>query len=223
MKYHGQKLQDQWIIEEVFPGKRDGWFLDLAASGGVMGNNTVVLERALGWNGLAIEPNPASFDALRQVRTCQVAQLCIDADHGTVEFLANGGLGGIVDDDTDNTPLLRADLIERWRADGRTMSLQAEPLASVLDRYGAPNVIDYFSFDVEGAETRILRTFPFNRYCFLSATIERPTPELNDCLFANGYLFVRNNQFDSYYVHETLPGLDRVAREPFEQVPLKDW
>ena len=58
--------------------------------------------------------------------------------------------------------------------------METYPLATILKKYNAPGVIDYFSFDVEGAETRILRSFPFDEYTFLSlTTIERPTPELN--------------------------------------------
>lgn len=223
MRYYGQKRQDQWVVEEVFPGKREGWFLDLAAATGVRNSNTVVLERELGWTGLAIEPNPVTFDALRKARTCQVCHTCIDADFGVVDFLPNKGVGGIVADDTDNSPALRAALIDEWRRDGRVLRLPTAPLATVLDTYGAPAVIDFFSFDVEGAETRILRTFPFDRYRFMAACIERPTPELNELLFANGYVFVKNHMFDSFYVHETLPNLDTLRCEPFEQVPRKDW
>lgn len=99
--------------------------------------------------------------------------------------------------------------------------METLPLAEVFDRYDAPKVIDYFSLDVEGSETRILRDFPFDRYCFLTLTVERPTPELNEILFANGYHFVRNSLYDTFYVHESLPGFDTLPRKPFEQLPSK--
>jgi len=221
MKYFGQKLQDKWIVEEVFPGKRNGYFLDLAAAWGELNNNTVILERELDWGGLAIEPNPEAFDSLRRIRKCQVCNACIDGDFGVVEFLPNRGLGGIVAEDVDNSPSTRPQLIAEWREAGKTIMLPTAPLAAVLAAYKAPAVIDYFSFDVEGAETRILRNFPFSRYRFMAATIERPTPELNQMLFARGYVFIRNHMFDSFYVHESLPNLNHLKREPFEQVEPK--
>ena len=140
-----------------------------------------------------------------------------------VNFLANGDLGGIVDLDTDNSPEVRPGLIEEWRSARKIQELRTRTLAEVLEEAKAPSVIDYFSFDVEGAETRILRSFPFDRYTFLAVTIERPTPEVNDLMFRNGYIFVRNVSFDSFYVHKTAPTANTISRQPFEQIPPKDW
>jgi hypothetical protein len=223
VRYHSQKGQDRWVIEEVFAGKQNGWFLDLAAYDGETMSNTLTLERDLGWTGLAIEAAPEYYALLKERRTCQTCDSCIDGGFRTVEFVPNRELGGIIAKNTDNNPQIRRDEIREWRSAGKTLTLQTVPLAHVLREYRAPAVIDFFSFDVEGAETRILRNFPFDRWRFLSLCIERPTPELNELLFRNGYLFVRNAKFDTFYVHETLPDLSRVKREPFEQVPAKDW
>lgn len=223
MEFAGQKGQDRWIVEEIFPGIRGGWFLDLAASDGVHLSNTLVLERDLDWQGLCIEPNPESVRKLRQNRNCAISNACVDETRRTVDFLPNGELGGIIDDDTDNSRRVRGKLVDENYAIGKVLTLQTVTLADILAHRQAPAIIEYFSFDVEGAETRILRKFPFDRWTFLAMTIERPTPELNALLFANGYLFVKNERFDSFYVHETLPNLERVARQPFEQIPPKYW
>ena len=58
-------------------------------------------------------------------------------------------------------------------------------LEEILDDNLAPKVIHYLSLDVEGSETDIMRNFNFKKYKFLSLTIERPTPELNNLLFKN--------------------------------------
>ncbi len=205
------------------PGRRLGFFLDLAAGDGISSNNTVVMERELEWTGIAIEPNRDAFAALSANRSCMCLPDCIDEKPGTVTFLPNGDAGGIVDVDTDNTPLIRLGLLAKWDRAGRLQTLRTRTLANVLDETKAPSVIDYFSFDVEGAETRILRSFPFDRYTFLAVTIERPTPEINALLFRNGYLFVRNVVADSFYVHHTTPTVGTIYREPFEQVSPKYW
>lgn len=230
LKFISQKGQDRWFVEEVLAAqeaagarKRSGYFLDLAASDGVSMNNTLLLEREFGWTGVAIEADPTPFDHLRASRNCVCVQACVDELPRMVEYLPTGNLGGIIAEDTDNSPAVRADLIEQWRSEGKVMEMQSSSLEWILDRAGAPPVIDYFSFDVEGAETRIMRRFPFHRYRFDAITVERPTPELNELLFAHGYLFVRNAQFDTFYVHESLRGLQNIRREPFEQVPRKDW
>ncbi|MDE1149763.1 MAG: FkbM family methyltransferase [Azospirillaceae bacterium] len=217
----GRQKQDQWVAEEALPGRRDGFFLDLAATDGIAYNNTWVLEREFGWTGIAVEPNLAYFNALKQNRLCVCVPDCIDEGEGTVDFLINGELGGIVGEDTDNKNDVRPEFVERVREKGLLQTLKTRSLLDVLEHHNAPSVIDYFSFDVEGAETRILRSFPFEKYTFLSLTIERPSPEINEALFRHGYLFVRNVASDSFYVHESAPTATTIAREPFAQQPPK--
>ena len=223
MKYYSQKEQDKWVIEEVFHGQRGGYFLDLAATDGVFLNNTYVLETQYGWSGVCIEANPIFFQRLNVNRRCLRANHCIDEKRGEVDFVLFNELGGIIDDDTDNNMAIRGKQIGAARSQGGVIRLATLPLASVLDEIHAPSTIDFFSFDVEGSETRILRSFPFDRYRFLSLTVERPTPELNQLLFGKGYLFVKNIKFDSFYVHESLEGAGQIKKEAFVQVPPKDW
>jgi FkbM family methyltransferase len=217
--------QDRWVIEEIFGGRRGGFFVELGAADGFSDSNTFVLERHYGWNGLAIEPNPKNYHQVTKVyrRQCTCLQIAVDAESGTRDFLMDGQRGGIVDEETDNNPARRPAAFEKAKATGQISTLQTMSLAAVFDKYNAPAAIDYFSFDVEGAETRILRHFPFNRYRFLTMTIERPTPELNALLFRNGYHFVRNSLYDTFYVHESLPNFSSVAREPFVQLPPKKF
>ena len=217
--------QDRWIIDEVFPQRTGGFFLELGAADGFSESNTYVLEKRYGWHGICIEPHPALFDLMvnRYKRSCECVPFAVDCEKGSVEFVLAGQTSGLVTDESDNSPSRRPQLIDAARARGRIKVVEALPLAELLDMYSAPKVIDYFSFDVEGLETRILRGFPFDRYTFLAITIERPTPELNALLFRHGYHFVRNSLYDTFYVHEALPDFARIKREPFEQLPPKNF
>ena len=203
---------------------RNGYFVDAGAYDGIWANNTYALETALGWRGLCIEANPSAFVSLTRHRQCECINVCLDETPGNVEFALDGVLGGIVSDETDNRPAVRHERLERLASEARILTLEAVPLGDLLDRHAAPAVIEYLSVDLEGAETRVLRSFPFDRYTFLAMTIERPTPELNRLLIEdNGYRFVRNVRYDTYYVHESFDGIERLRVEPFEQVPPKDW
>lgn len=217
--------QDSWIIREVFPGKRGGFFLELGAADGFSESNTYVLEKRYGWKGICIEPNPMLFRALvdRYQRACTCVPVAVDAERGSLEFVLDGQTSGLLAAGSDNAHDRRKGRIDKARAERRVKVVETLPLAEVLDRHGAPRVIDYFSFDVEGLETRILRGFPFDRYTFLALTIERPTPELNELLFKHGYHFVRNSLYDTFYVHETVPGFSAMQRDPFEQLPPKSF
>ena len=224
MKFIGQKGQDEWVIDTIFNYKTSGYFVDLAATDGIAINNTLLLERELNWDGICIEPNPKYYDKLKKNRNCNVTDVVVDkANDIEIKFrIDNGELGGIVDIDTDNNEKYRGNQLKN----ATILNLKTKTLEYVLDKFNAPKVIDYLSLDVEGAEERILRNFPFNKYTFLAMTIERPTPELEKVLFDNGYVFVmvsKKKPFDTFYVHETIPNFDQIVKESYTPTPRKDW
>ncbi len=220
LKFMSQKGQDQWVIEDVFNYERDGFFVDLGAADGKNISNTYLLEKELGWNGICIEANPNMFKNLKMHRNCILVKTCIDQTNHEVDFRVDNKLhGGIVAEDTDNRSSLFK--FDRNTKKITLLSFQTKTLEQVLDENNAPSVIDYLSLDVEGAETRIMKNFPFDRYTFLAMTIERPTPELNEIFFRNGYVFVKNSRYDSFYVHQSIKNLESIQKEPFEQVPPK--
>ena len=204
----------------MLPWKRKGFFLDLAAADGVTHSNTHVLEKWFGWTGICIEPNPEFFAQLKARRKCVLDQAVVSDSPQRVQFrIDNGQFGGVVADDTDNNPRDRGHQL----AQAEILELQAVPLNAILDRHHAPRVIDYFSLDVEGCEERVLRTLDFRRYQFRCLTVERPTPRVNEILFEQGYVFVKNHCFDSFYVHPSVLQTRPLQCEPFEQVPPKNW
>jgi FkbM family methyltransferase len=191
---YSQIGQDYWVIHEVFLQKRQGYFVEIGSADGIFINNTYLLEKHYDWSGLCIEPNPTSFAQLQKNRRSTCLNLCLDAEPGEVDFVFDGMTGGIRDRDTDLS-----------QATGPVHRLQTQRLVDVLDAQGAPAVIDYLSIDVEGAEERILRNFPFERYTFLSITIERPSDWLHGMLSDRGYLLIKRIPgIDSFYLHESL-------------------
>ena len=61
--------------------------------------------------------------------------------------------------------------------------------------------------------------FPFDRYRFLAMTIERPTPDLNRLLFSNGYHFVGNSLYDTFFVTKRSQTFASIEWRPFQQQP----
>lgn len=225
MHYKSQKGQDKWVIEEVFPNKKGGYFLDLAAANGITNSNTYILEKQYGWEGLAIEPNPNFYAKLKK-RACKTSDRVVSGKRQRVTFrIDNGQLGGIVAEDTDNW--VRGDQLQ----DCETIEVDAYPLLDVLKDNDAPSHIDYWSLDVEGSEESILSTFNFSEYSFGCITIERPTPRCNQILQSNGYVFIKNqtqnhtnthtqrHNADTFYVHPK--NLGNMQINKFAQVPPK--
>ena len=166
-------------------------------------SNTYFVEKYLGWKGICVEANNALFKELIKNRACICENVCVDGKRGKVRFVNDGLFGGIIDKDTDNRDKKNEDFVEKTTV----------TLIDVLEKYNAPKVIDFFSLDVEGAETRIMKDFPFDRYIFLSACIERPGRLLHKIFKENKYILVNLNAVDSLYVHKSLFDTFAIGRK----------
>lgn len=204
--YLSSKGQDRWVSEVVFPRTHRGFFLEIGAGNGFIGSDTFVLEQDFGWSGICIEANPLLFETLKNTvqRRCTTVNTCIDESRRPVQFILSGDTSGIVADDTDNSFAMRREKIRRLNAKGHVRTLDAQPIAEILKVHGAPPIIDYFSLDVEGAEERIIKSFPFDAHRVLAMTVERPTNVLHDVLRAAGLVMVRQHMNDGFYLHQTL-------------------
>lgn len=190
-----QAGQDLWVYGNVFNEKKNGFFLDLGAHDGVYLSNTFLLETRFGWNGILIEANPTTFEALRANRTGNCVNACVSSKKETVRFAHKSTFGGIIAEDCD---------VKGTEVDDTVTEMTTVPLEELLDEAGAPSKIDYLSIDIEGAEDRALLEFPFERYSFTCITIERPSEALRSVFDQHGYVVVAEIPgLDSFFIHET--------------------
>lgn len=166
-------------------GKQKRYFVDLAANDAEALSNSLLLERN-GWEGLCIEPNPIYWYRLAH-RRCAIAAAFVGGveDAAPVDVhlgdgMRRGAFGGIVNNETDNNKIPLSTTERRY-----TVSL-----LSAFQKFRVPSIIDYFSLDVEGAESLIMRDFPFTKYQINIMTVERPKPDLRTLLTANGLVYV---------------------------------
>jgi hypothetical protein len=68
--------------------------------------------------------------------------------------------------------------------------MYTEGLDEILSQTQAPNVIHYFSLDVEGAESVVFKHIPFDKYSIYAFTIERPTKDILQILMQQNYVEV---------------------------------
>ena len=120
------------------------------------------MEKNYDWNGICIEENKKFYKKNFEVRNCIIENVCIDDSVKNINFNDTGTMGGIIGSDTDN------------KTGKNKLKLKTTTLENILEKNNAPKIIDYLSLDVEGAEFRVLKNFPFNKYKFLIMTIERP-------------------------------------------------
>jgi len=225
--YGDQKGQVDYLINNIFNYekfglKKNGFFVDLACADGVHINNSYFLEKHLGWSGLLFEPNPGYRDLINANRSSPLITKCVtDAANQTVRFrIDNGMLGGIVSDDTDNNKSLRGSELKN----AEIIEIETTTLVEELDKINSPNLIDFLSLDIEGAEWIALKNFDFNKYKFVCMAIERPNEELDMLLEKHGYRQVAHLMCDVIYVHyEFLEEVNFHPNVKFAFTPKKNW
>ena len=155
------------------------YFVDLAANDAIVLSNSYLLEKH-GWDGLCLEPNPMYWYRLASYRTCNIVGAFVGGkaqeDGKEVDVvLSNGVFGGIAGEGMDN----------KKEASQEKRNLVS--IFTVFQEHNVPTTIDYFSLDVEGAETIVMNDFPWYKYKFKFMTIERPKDDLKAMLVKNGY------------------------------------
>ncbi len=189
--YPSEIGQDKWVLETVFPGVTDGYFIDVGSGHGTIGSNTKALEQR-GWTGICIDPFPVHMEG----RTCQMfKEVVFDRAGERMTFHTAGGLGGL------------ADTLGKWNekaAKAPTVEFTTVTLADILTRAQAPAFIHFISLDIEGAELDALQGFPFDRVRVGAFAIEhnREEPKRSNIkAFLEQRGFVRSHTFrqDDFY------------------------
>ena len=184
--------QDKWVLFGVFPGIRDGYFVDVGSADGTLNSNTKALE-ARGWKGLCIDPFPTGMGG----RTCVMVEQVVSSVSGnTVAFHKAGLLGGIAD---------AFDKEKHVAGQGPTVELTTVTLTEILERHNAPSFIHFMSLDIEGAELEALKGTDLNKYRFGAMAIEHNEAEPKRTETINylrqyGYERVHTYQHDDFFV-----------------------
>jgi FkbM family methyltransferase len=126
---------------------RKGFFVEVGANDGFTLSNTVYLEEQFGWQGLLVEANPEYLGSLKHRKSKSVIAAVVDQE-GYYEF-CNAGLYGGVTSLLDKT-------YEKITKKAGSLKVWGTTLERILKENGAPEVIDFISIDVEGAEVLIV-------------------------------------------------------------------
>ncbi|MBY0496601.1 MAG: FkbM family methyltransferase [Cyanobacteria bacterium] len=189
--YPSEIGQDKWVIGKIFPGVKNGFFLDVGSGHGTIGSNTRALED-LGWTGICIDPFPTYMEG----RTCRMEKVVVSSSAGqVVNFRTHMALGGI------------EDTLGKWKAEAEkspAVEFTTTTLGDVLAGANAPAFIHFMSLDIEGAELEALKGVPFDKYRFGAMAIEHndEEPKRSDLvkfLGEKGYQRVHSFKQDDFY------------------------
>ena len=178
--------------------KTGGFFLEFGATDGVELNNTWLMEKQFGWNGILAEPARGWHEDLKVNRSCTLDTRCVwSRSNETLQFT--------------ETPRGENSAISTFvkpsrRMRGQSYDVQTISLNDLLSEHNAPEVIDYASVDTEGSEFDILNAFDFDRWSFRVMSVEHnhaPQREtIHALLTSKGYRRVHEDvsNFDDWYL-----------------------
>jgi FkbM family methyltransferase len=162
MCFVAQHGEDRWLHANwsalQLPEK--GFFVEVGAADGVLFSNTLWLERAKGWHGVLVEPDPRWH--IRDRPNCLVERVAI-GQPGTISF-------GLMPNPT-HSGILRS-CMSRF-------SVPSSPLTAILDKHRIEK-LDVLSIDSEGTETEVWKTLDLNRWRPAIVIVEWNTEGLPD-------------------------------------------
>jgi FkbM family methyltransferase len=185
---------------------REGYFVEFGATNGIDLSNSYLLEKEFGWNGILAEPARTWHETLRLNRSAHIETKCVWKDSDS----------SLLFNETKYSELSTIDFFSasdshfNARKKGSKYEVSTISLNDLLDKYHAPNRINYLSIDTEGSELEILRGFNFQKYKVDVITCEHNNTENRNAIFLlltkNGYVkkYEELSQFDDWYVRSDL-------------------
>ena len=177
-KYNALNKLDEKMLNYI--NFYDGYFIECGANDGVDQSNTWYFEKYLNWHGILIEPLTKQFIELKKNRSQKNhfynVALCAAKNINSIEIIEN-------------------DLVSRspneFDKRKKISNLDATTLTKILDEISAPNLIDFFSLDVEGFEDQVIKGINFNKYNFKFLLIETSNDLVVNFLNNNNYSLIK--------------------------------
>lgn len=190
-RYSSQAGQD-YVVDQVFKGKRGGTFLDIGGYDGVTGSNTFFLEVFRGWTGVLVEPVPAQLEKALEVRRCPCMGVAVAAKEGEADFIeiteGYTQMSGLADSYDEG--LLKT-VRDNSRHKERSFKVATRTLGAIMGEHDL-DTPDFISLDIEGGELSVLEAFDFDRHKVGIWSIENNTGDqrINKIMTENGYRLV---------------------------------
>ena len=149
-QYYNKTQNDRWIVEHIFPGKQQGYFIEAGAANGIFGSCCYVLEKEFNWQGICVEPNDKFYQQLIKNRSNSICEkVCLHYQTGEVIYVEGSEntvspfLGGVkiaLERMADNFKSSQS-VIKRSKeviSKGKLVKRESITLEDLLEKYNYP-------------------------------------------------------------------------------------
>jgi FkbM family methyltransferase len=196
-----QQLQD--LLALFFSNSKPGFFVEFGATDGVNLSNTFILEKNHMWNGILAEPALVWRQSLGVNRNAQISFDCVYSKSGLELDFEENSVGEL-------SAIYNFDHAKLRSHEKKIYKVTTISLNDLLEKFSAPNYIDFLSVDTEGSEFEILETFNFDKYKFGFISVEHNFTEnenkIEDLLISHGYIRIlpKASEFDGWYINPSI-------------------
>lgn len=193
-KYVSQSGED-FVVDSIFQGKRDGVFVDIGAHDGVTFSNTYFLESVRGWSGLLVEPNPVEYEKLVTSRRALAENSLVGSRSSGVEFHGFAGQTSVLSGSPSHYGWFHSRRVgkeaKKQGVRPEVFFLNRVPLQDLLSNAGIKEC-DLLSIDVEGAEEDVLCSIDWETFSAKIILLESNliSAKLTRYLEQRGYFFL---------------------------------
>lgn len=184
------------ILEHIFKGKKEGFYIDIGANNPTKFNNTYLFYLK-GWKGINIEPNPIFQQLFDKIRPNDITlNIGISDTESILEYFMF------------NDPLLNTFSSERksyleketqYQLVNR-LRIKCFPLEKILDKnLPEKQKIDFMSIDTEGLDLNVLKSNNWSRFEPNYILVEDHYKPIKEIMNSEISFYLEEKGYDLYY------------------------
>ncbi|QFU74477.1 hypothetical protein EY643_01735 [Halioglobus maricola] len=171
-RHHYSQNGEDIILQRIFKGKRNGFYIDAGAHHPNKFSNTSILDRDFGWQGLNIDASPENIEIFNQQRPRDINIAVFLSEHAgeEIEFKHfQGGLGSTGINESRISPSWRGRILRKEKLKSLTLDELIEEHCGDKEI----NLLDLdIDIDIEGFDFKVLRSLDWSKRQFNVICIE---------------------------------------------------
>ena len=191
------------ILKEYINYK-NGFYIEIGANDGVRQSNTLYLEKFKNWKGILVEPSKRYKNLIKNRKKKNYffnVACCSFESVDKYKSLYYADLHTLSKNNINQKDLESFQKEAETHFSGKVEEFKIEqiPLNELLIKSKAPEIIDFFSLDVEGDELNVLKGINFDDYKFKFLLIEGDETEVTEFLLSKNYKVLKKLKYDTLY------------------------